>query len=78
MHTTKYEQLKEYMAQGDWHKALRLAAKFPQLGEHKKAIQQGWEALARPDNYRQMGHDPDTLIQTRVAALKERYGQEKS
>ncbi len=66
------------MAQGDWHKALRLAAKFPQLGEHKKAIQQGWEALTHPGNYRQMGQDPLALFQKGVAALRERYGQEKS
>jgi hypothetical protein len=69
----KIEILRGLMARGDWQGALRLAAKFPRLGEHKARIERGWEAIQRPDFYRQIGRNPDALIADGIAALKERY-----
>lgn len=69
----KIDILKEYAASGDWHNALKVAAKFPQLGNEKVAITRAWEAIARPDFMRQIGKDPDALISAGVAALKARY-----
>ena len=74
--TTKYAQLWGLMAKEDWRGALRIAARFPRLGKHKKAIQQGWEAYARPDFYRQIKQSPDALIKKGIEALKERYAKE--
>lgn len=61
------------LAAGNGCEALRLAAKFPHLGEHKVAITRGWQACSRPDFYRQLGYDPEALIAAGVAAVKERY-----
>jgi hypothetical protein len=70
---SKLQRLKDALMQGDARTALKIAAYFPSLGEHKAAITRGWEACARPEMYRQMGRDPQTLIDAGVEALRERY-----
>lgn len=70
----KIDQLRAFAAAGDWHSALRLAAKFQDLGDHKREITAGAEALARPGFYRQIKKDPDALVAAGIAALKARYG----
>lgn len=62
------------MAIGNWREATRLAAKFPRLGQHARAIMQAHEAYTRPDFQRQLGRDPQQLIEAGKAALEERYG----
>ena len=73
MKTTKLALLKEAAAAGDWGKALSIAAKFPQLGEHKRAIVTAHECNIHPGFYRQLGKDTDALVQAGIAALRERY-----
>lgn len=70
---TKLDKLKEMWAAGDYRKALKLAASWPQLGLHKAQITQGWAAAANPNLYRQMQKDPDALYATGLAAVAERY-----
>ena len=70
---TKLSFVIEAMNAGDWREALRLAAKFPQLGEQAKAIRDGNEAFVRPDFYRQIHKDPAALIEAGKAALIARY-----
>tara|TARA_R110000868_G_scaffold239681_1_gene494147 strand:- start:514 stop:735 length:222 start_codon:yes stop_codon:yes gene_type:complete len=70
---TKASQLRKMMSEGDWHGALRMAARFPKLGQHKEAIQLGWSALTNPSFYKQIHKNPDDLIQAGITALKERY-----
>jgi len=70
---TKLSLLKKAASQQDWICVLRIASKFPLLGEHKTAIMRAWEATTRPDFQRQLGRDPQTLIDAGIAALKERY-----
>ena len=65
--------LGEYLAAGDSKAALKLAASFKTLGEHKTRIARGWEAIQRPDFQRQLGRDPEKLIADGVAAIRERY-----
>lgn len=71
---TKISQLKTAAAKGDWTTALRIAARFPQLGEHGPRIVRAHEAGHNPRFYRQLGKDPEALIADGVAALRERYG----
>lgn len=71
---TKISQLKTAAAKGDWTTALRIAARFPQLGEHGPRIVRAHEAGHNARFYRQLGKDPEALIADGVAALKERYG----
>lgn len=70
---TKLNMLLNYMQQGDHRRALKLAASFPRLGEHKDAIQRGWAAASRPDFYKQINRDPDALVADGVEAIRERY-----
>lgn len=71
---TKISEVRAAVAANDWRKALSIAAKFPQLGEHKKAIVTAHECLAHPGFYRQLGKDEAALIEAGKAAMCERYG----
>lgn len=77
MYVTALDKLKQLMAAEDWHNALKLAAGWPELGEHKLAIQQAWAAKSNPGFYKQMRKDPAAMVAAGVAALKERYNEHK-
>jgi hypothetical protein len=70
---TKLARLKDAAARGDWAQALRIAAKFPELGEHAAAIKRAHEANHSPEFYRQLGRDPEACVAAGIAALCERY-----
>ena len=74
MLTTKLDTLKAAAARQDWQGALRIAAKFPQLGEHKAAILRGHEAHKNADFARQLGRNPAADIEAGIGALCVRYG----
>ena len=61
------------MAEGDWPRALKLAAKFQRLGEHSTAIRRAAEASMRPDFYTELGWDLEAIQRDGIAALKERF-----
>ena len=61
------------LATGDTTGALRIAAKFPRLGDHEAAIQRAWMAVKSPDFCRQIGKDPAALIEAGNIALVERF-----
>ena len=65
--------IREALARNDGCEALRLAASFRHLGEHRDAIQRGWEACRNPGFYQQIGKSPDALIAVGVAAVRQRY-----
>lgn len=69
----KIDVLISYIKQENWHKALQLAAQFPRLGIHKKAICDGYEALVYPKFYTQIGKDVDLLVDNGINALQDRY-----
>ena len=71
---TKLSKLKACAATGDWAGALRIAAKFPQLGEHQAAIKRAHECMSNPGFYAQLGRDPQSCINAGIAALRARYG----
>lgn len=71
---TKIEKLKARMAAHDWRGALALAAAFPRLGAHKRAIILGHEAWEHPRFYVQLGRDIEALKADGIAALRARYG----
>ena len=71
---TKLSQIRDALAAGRGRDALRIAARFPQLGEHKERITKGWAAATNPAFYIELGLDPDELFKDGIQALKERYG----
>jgi hypothetical protein len=70
---SKKDQIVRLLKTSEERKALAMAAKFPDLGEHKAAITKGNNAAKNPDFYRQIKQDPDALVAAGVAALKARY-----
>jgi hypothetical protein len=70
---TKLSKLEAAATAADWPLALRIAAKFPRLGEHKAAIVRAHEAYENARFYRQIGKNPDALIESGIKALRERY-----
>lgn len=71
----KIEIVREMMAAGDWRGATLFAAKFPQLGARRAAILSAREAYLRPGFQRQIGKDPEALIEAGRAALLGRFGR---
>lgn len=70
----KGEKIRRLVAEENWREALRLAAGLGALGEDKVAIQRAWEAMARPEFTRQLGRDPEALIEAGKEALRRRFG----
>ena len=71
---TKLSVLRSAWERGDRMGALRIAARFSDLGSHKDSIQRGWDAAQRPDFYKQLRKDPTALTEAAFTALAERYG----
>lgn len=69
----KIDILRSNIADGEWRKAILLAASFQMLGEQKADIMKAKEAILRPDFQRQIGRDVDALISAGITALNEKY-----
>ncbi len=74
---TKLQKLRDLLAKGDDIGALRIAAKFPRLGDAKEAITRAWAAHTNPDFYREIGQDPAALVAAGVRAVRARYAPTK-
>lgn len=70
---TKLSKLLKLMETGHWREALALAARFPNLGQHRNAIKDAHEAFEHPRFFEQIGKNPHAVIQAGVDALKSRY-----
>ena len=71
---TKMDQLKAAAFAQDWPLALRIAARFPRLGEEAIAIRRANDCLTgRASFYRQIGRDPDLLVAEGIDALRQRW-----
>ena len=67
------QEVRNLIDQGKFREAIRRAAKFQDLGEHRDRILSAREAYERPEFQRQIGKDPDALILDGIEALRERY-----
>ena len=70
---TKLSKLIEAAQANDWRKAISIASKFPQLGDHKTEITRAQMAYTNPGFCRQIGRDPDACIEAGRLALIARY-----
>lgn len=70
---TKLSKLLALLRAGDEEGAMRIAARFPDLGAEKRAITLAWDSRQSPSLYRQMGKDPEALWSAGLAALRSRY-----
>lgn len=72
---TKLAKIRNAMEVGDWDLALRIAASFNRLGEHKIKITRAAESISNPDIYIQMGFDLEELKNQGILALQERFSK---
>lgn len=70
---TKSSIIRGHMASGDWRKAIAAAARLPVLGKHREAILDAHGAYVRPEWARQIGKDPEALIEGGKSALREKF-----
>lgn len=70
---TKISVLREHMKSGRWADAIRIAARFPRLGDERSAILDAQLALTNPDFCRGIRKDPEALVTAGIAALQSRY-----
>jgi hypothetical protein len=61
---TKLSQVKAFLESGDTTSALRMAAKFPRLGDHKERITRAYAA---------MGWDVAAVVADGIVAIRERF-----
>jgi hypothetical protein len=72
---SKLAKIRDAMAGGDWDGAIRMAARFPALGEQAIDIRRANDALNNPGLYRQLGHDLEEIRQKGIFALKTRFSK---
>ncbi|MEO7178370.1 MAG: hypothetical protein ABIW83_05960 [Allosphingosinicella sp.] len=70
---SKLSGLKDCLATGDVAGALRIAARFPDLGAERAAILDAHGAITNPRFCRQIGKEPEALIEAGRLALLRRY-----
>lgn len=70
---TKLSAVRAAMASDDWQTAIRLTARFPQLGPHRAAILDAHGAYTNPRFCAQLGKCPEALKALGRDALIARY-----
>ena len=70
---TKLSQVKAAYEAGNFHKAIQLAAKFPDLGKERAAILDAHIAITNPRWTIQLNKNIDATIDAGIKALALRY-----
>lgn len=76
---TKTQKLKNLVQAGQMKEALKLAKdfkKYPKAGQ-RLSVARAWEALVRPESYKQIGKDPDALVDAGIQVIMEVYGKQE-
>ena len=70
---TKLSQVKQAFESGNFSKAIRIAAKFHDLGDQRNAILDANLAMTNPRWMAAIGKDIDQAIASGIEALRIRY-----
>lgn len=73
---TKLSIVKRHMSAGEWQSAIRIAARFPRLGEHRNVILDAHGAYTNPRFFAQLGKDIEAMKTAGQQALIDRFGLE--
>ena len=73
---TKLSAVQAAMQAENWRLAIRLAARFPRLGDHRNAILDAHGAYTNPRFAAQLGRDVEALKTLGRNALVARYARE--
>lgn len=71
---TKLSMVQAAMRSADWAQAIRIAARFRDLGDQRGAILDAQMALQNPRFLTQLRKDPQACIEAGKQALIDRYG----
>lgn len=71
--TTKSDKIKAALISGDKVRAISIASKFFDRSEDTRLYQQAQAAIGNPGFYRQIGKDPEAIMDAAVAALSQRF-----
>ncbi len=71
--TTKSDKIKAALISGDKVRAISIASKFFDRSEDTRLYQQAQSAANNPAFYRQIGKDPEAIVDAAVAALSQRF-----
>lgn len=72
--TTKTADIKAAIAAGDKIGALRIASRFFDRTPETQVFKRGWDAHSNPAFYRQIGKEPDALVDEAYAAIVNKFG----
>lgn len=72
---TKLSYVRELMDESRWQEAVRLAARFPSLGQHRAAILDAHTAYTNPRFVVQLGRDVEQTKERGHLALIARFGK---
>lgn len=75
---TKLSAVLLAMELGEWQQAFRICARFPDLGKQRAAILDAHMAYTNPRFLRQLGKDPEAVIEAGKLALRDRYCKEQA
>lgn len=70
---TKSDIIKDALANGDTRKAISVASKFFDRSEETQLYKQAQAAIGNPRFYRQIGKDPDAIVDAAVTRLRARF-----
>lgn len=71
---TKTNQIKAALAVGNKKKALSIASKFFDRSEDTALFKQAKSAEENPSFYRQIGKDPEAIIEAAMMVINKRFG----
>lgn len=72
---SKTECIKAKLALGDWPSALRIASRFCDRSNDTLVFKRGFDALQHPDFYRQLGKNPDVIVNAAIERLHARFSK---
>jgi hypothetical protein len=72
---SKTNHIRTALANGDWLSALRVASRFHDKSDDTIEFKRGFDAFQHPGFYRQLGRDPDKLIEAAMNRLHARFAR---
>jgi hypothetical protein len=70
---SKTERIRTTLDRRDWLAALRIASRFHDRSNDTLMFKRGFDAYQHPDFYRQLGKDPDKLVDAAIKRLQARF-----
>jgi len=70
---SKTDRIRTALAKGDWLTALRTASRFHDRSNDTLTFKRGFDACRNRDFYKQLGKNPDELVEAAIIRLHARF-----